>query len=51
VILRWLAIGSLFLIVNAVAIVMLNDENRYHESDHSGLPKHVLKLIDQKQPL
>jgi hypothetical protein len=51
VILRWLAIGSLLLIINAVTIVFLNEENRYTESSHSGLPKNVLNLIEQKQPL
>jgi hypothetical protein len=51
VILRWLAIGSLLLIINAMAIVFLNEENRYTESSQSGLPKNVLNLIEQKQPL
>ncbi|MGD8588243.1 MAG: hypothetical protein PVG22_05370 [Chromatiales bacterium] len=50
-ILRWLAIGSLVLIINAVAIVLLHEENPYNESVQSGLPQNVLNLIEQKQTL
>ena len=50
-ILRWLAIGSLVLLINAVAIMLLNGENRYDDPAQSGLPKNVLKLIDHKQTI
>jgi hypothetical protein len=47
VILRWLVIGSLVLIINAVTIVLLHEENTYSsESAQSGLPENVLKLIE-----
>ena len=46
-ILRWLTIGSLFLIINAAAIVLLNEDNSYSESSHTGLPKNILQLIGQ----
>ena len=50
-ILRWLAIGGLFLIINAAAIVFLHDDDAHQESTQSGLPKDVLKLIEQQQTL
>jgi hypothetical protein len=51
VILRWLAIGSLFLVINAIAIIWLADDNRMVNSTQTGLPQDVLNLINQKQTL
>lgn len=50
-ILRWLAIGSLFLILNAVVIMIWHEDNTHSESAQTGLPENVLKLIEQKQTL
>lgn len=46
VILRWLAIGSLFLVINAITIILLDDDGRYKDSPQAGLPEDVLQLIN-----
>ncbi len=50
-ILRWLAIGSLFLVINAVVIVWFADDHHIDNPAQTGLPKDVLNLINQKQTL
>jgi hypothetical protein len=51
VILRWLAIGGLFLMINAMVIVYLSDESNLGETENSGLPDEVLFLIQPERSL
>ena len=41
-ILRWIAIGSLFLMVNALIIILTNDDDGYKPTSGVGLPEDEL---------
>ena len=49
-ILRWIAIGSLFLMVNALVIILTNDDEGYKPTMGVGLPEGEL-IINSKSRL